>query len=111
MLLAKTIGKDVPWNRTSRISRTEFYFSFSKGSLPNDITTVKCEGETKTSLIELLLVLNMLNSKSEAKRMIENKGVRVNGEKVEDIHFHLTISDGLIIQVGKRKFVQIQLHR
>ncbi|MGG7620465.1 hypothetical protein [Bacillus coreaensis] len=43
--------------------------------------------------------------------MIENKGVRVNGEKVEDIHFHLTISEGLIIQVGKRKFIQIQLNK
>ncbi len=79
--------------------------------MPNDIPNVIWEVETKTSLIELLLALNMLDSKSEARRMIENKCVRVNGEKVEDIHFHLTLSDGLIIQVGKRKFVQIQLNK
>ncbi|MGI8386015.1 tyrosine--tRNA ligase [Robertmurraya sp. P23] len=111
MLLAKTIVRMYHGIEQAELAEQNFISVFQKGSMPNDIPTVKWEGETKTSLIGLLLALKMLNSKSEARRMIENKGVRVNGEKVEDIHSHLTITDGLIIQVGKRKFVQLQLNK
>ncbi|WP_066051525.1 tyrosine--tRNA ligase [Robertmurraya korlensis] len=111
MLLAKTIVRMYHGIEQAELAEQNFISVFQKGAMPNDIPTVKWEGETKTSLIELLLALNLLDSKSEARRMIENKGIRLNGEKVEDIHLHLTITDGLIIQVGKRKFIQLQLNR
>jgi tyrosyl-tRNA synthetase len=40
--------------------------------------------------------------------MIENRGVKINGNKVEDTKLQVSITDGLIIQVGKRKFVKIK---
>lgn len=111
MLLAKTMVRMYHGIEQAELAEQNFISVFQKGLMPNDIPTVKWEGETKISLIELLLAIKMLNSKSEARRMIENNGIKVNGEKIQDIHFHLTISDGLIIQVGKRKFIQIQLNK
>ncbi len=52
--------------------------------------------------------LKLLSSKSEARRMIENRGVKINGVKATDTKLEVTISNGLILQVGKRKFVEIK---
>jgi tyrosyl-tRNA synthetase len=111
MLLAKTIVRMYHGIEQAELAEQNFISVFQKGAMPNDIPTVNWKGETEISLIELLLTLNMLDSKSEARRMIENKGVRLNGEKAEDIHLHLTVTDGLVIQVGKRKFVQLQINK
>ncbi len=40
--------------------------------------------------------------------MTQNGGIRINGEKVKDIHDAVHVTDGLIIQVGKRKFIKLQ---
>lgn len=58
--------------------------------------------------IGLLVEWRLLSSKSEARRMIENRGVKINGNKVEDTRLQVPITDELIIQVGKRKFVKIK---
>lgn len=109
MLLAKTIVRMYHGIEQAELAEQNFIAVFQKGSMPNVIPTVRWDGESEIALIDLLLRLNMLQSKSEARRMIENKGVRVNGEKVEEIQLKLNIEDGLIIQVGKRKFMKIQL--
>jgi tyrosyl-tRNA synthetase len=49
----------------------------------------------------------MLSSKGEARRMIQNGGVKINEEKVEDVQLQVEINDDLILQVGKRKFMKI----
>jgi tyrosyl-tRNA synthetase len=41
--------------------------------------------------------------------MIDNRGIRLNGEKVEDIELQISITNNLIVQVGKRKFLKIKL--
>lgn len=41
--------------------------------------------------------------------MIDNRGVKLNGSKVEDAQLQVTITDELIVQVGKRKFVKIKM--
>lgn len=107
MLLAKTIVRMYHGIEQAESAEKDFIDVFQKGSMPSEIPTIRWDGESKISLIDLLLRLNMVQSKSEARRMIENKGVRVNGEKVEETHLTLTITDGLVIQVGKRKFLQI----
>jgi len=56
-----------------------------------------------------LVGLEMLSSKSEARRMIDNRGVKVNGKQVDNPKLTLIVTDGLIVQVGKRKFVKVKL--
>jgi len=53
--------------------------------------------------------LQLFQSKSEARRMIENRGVKMNGTTVEDPKGQCILTEGLIVQVGKRKFIKITL--
>ena len=55
-----------------------------------------------------LVRLNMVGSRGEAKRMIQQDGVRLNEEKVDDVQAKLTPDDlPAVLQVGKRKFVRL----
>ncbi|MGL1935977.1 MAG: tyrosine--tRNA ligase [Fibrobacterales bacterium] len=60
-------------------------------------------------LLELLLEIKAFTSKGEARRMIQNGGVKFNGEKVTDPGSTVVMVEGmaLVIQVGKRKFFKV----
>ena len=59
---------------------------------------------------KLLFVMTenkMVDSNGEARRMIAQGGVRINKEKVEDIHITLEAGEEIVIKVGKRKFLRV----
>ncbi|MFC4322574.1 tyrosine--tRNA ligase [Litchfieldia salsa] len=109
MLLGKTIVRMYHGQEEAEKAENHFVSVFQKGSIPEEMPEVQWQGDLDISLIDLLVHLNMLSSKSEARRMIENNGVKLNGNKVDDAQLHLVITDGLIVQVGKRKFAKITL--
>jgi tyrosyl-tRNA synthetase len=59
------------------------------------------------AVIEFLADTGLVKSKSEARRLIEQKGVKVDGQAIDDINARLEFSGAAIIQVGKRKFVRV----
>ncbi|HWK22583.1 MAG TPA: tyrosine--tRNA ligase [Ureibacillus sp.] len=108
MLLAKTIVRMYHGNDAAENAENQFVSVFQKGTMPEDIPVVIWEGNQEVSIIDLLVELKLLNSKSEARRMIGNRGVKLDGNKVEDSTLSITVKDGLIVQVGKRKFIKIK---
>ena len=54
-----------------------------------------------------MLSNNMVSSNSEAKRMIKQGAVKLNDEKVEDIHLQISPNKSTVLKVGKRKFLKI----
>ncbi|MCK0471301.1 tyrosine--tRNA ligase [Halalkalibacter sp. APA_J-10(15)] len=94
-------------NEAAQQAKEYFQTVFQKRSLPTDIPEVKWEGESPIWIVELLVELKMMPSKGEARRMIQNGGVKINEEKVSDVQLQVELEDGLVIQVGKRKFVKI----
>jgi tyrosyl-tRNA synthetase len=108
MLLGKTIVRMYHGEEAAEKAEQHFVSVFQQGSLPEEIPVVEWAGKTEASIIDLLVELQLVSSKSEARRMIENRGVQINGNKVEDIQLHVTITDGIILQVGKRKFVKLK---
>lgn len=88
-------------------ARTHFKTVFQQRALPTDIPERKWDGNETIWIVDLLVELGMLPSKSEARRMIQNGGVRINGEKVEDVQLQVEMKEDFIIQVGKRKFLKI----
>ena len=58
-------------------------------------------------LVSVMAANKMVDSNGEARRMISQGGVRINKEKVEDIHLILEPGEELVIKVGKRKFLRI----
>jgi len=60
-------------------------------------------------IVALLSALRLVPSNAEARRMIQQGGVRVDGEKVDDIDARIPLRDGMVVQVGKRKFAKVQV--
>ncbi|MCY7829080.1 tyrosine--tRNA ligase [Bacillus spizizenii] len=108
MLLAKTIVRMYHGAEAAETAEHSFKTVFQENSLPEDIPAVNWKGEKKMAIIDMLVKLELLSSKSEARRMIQNGGVRINGEKITDIHANAVIKENMIIQVGKRKFLKLQ---
>ncbi len=86
----------------------ERYKSVAKGAIPENIKEVKIE-EKEIAITELLLKVGFAGSKGEAKRMIQGKGVKLDGKVVEDITLIVKMTEPSIIQFGKNKFVKISL--
>ncbi len=57
----------------------------------------------------MLIAAGFVASKSEARRAIEQKGVKVDGVVVEKVEAMVTLSvDGVVVQKGKRNFVRVK---
>ncbi|PFA67671.1 tyrosine--tRNA ligase [Bacillus sp. AFS015802] len=111
ILLAKTMVRMYHGEEAARQAESQFKNVFQKGALPDEIPEIEWEGEEKISIVDLLVALNMQSSKSEARRMIQNGGIRINSEKVLDVQSVVEIKDGMIVQVGKRKFKKLILKK
>ncbi|MFC5735939.1 tyrosine--tRNA ligase [Cytobacillus gottheilii] len=111
MLLSKTIVRMYHGEEEAEKAENHFVSVFQKGILPDEIPEKEWSGDRKLSIVDLLLELQFFPSKSEARRMIGNRGVKVNGETVEDSGMQLEIIEGLIVQVGKRKMVKVKLKK
>lgn len=109
MLLGKTIVRMYHGIEAAEKAEKQFISIFQQGLIPNEMPVVKWKGNIETPVIDFLVDLDLFNSKGEARRMIENRGVKINGEKIDDTALRVSVSDGLVVQVGKRKFVKIEL--
>jgi len=108
MLLGRVLVSMYHGNAAAEQAETTFKTVFQQGILPETIPAIVWEGLLQQEIVNLLVELKLQSSKSEARRMIKNGGIRLNGEKVTDDKLLVTIEDGLIVQVGKRKFVELK---
>jgi tyrosyl-tRNA synthetase len=60
-----------------------------------------------TGLIDLVVKAGFAASTSEARRLVQQGGVRINDEQISDVKAVVTPADGMILKVGKRKFARI----
>jgi tyrosyl-tRNA synthetase len=88
----------------------DFESRFQRGVLPDDMPelTVACQ-DGVLSITHALKQANLVSSSSEALRMIEQGGVRLDGVKVDDKGLKLQAGTTIVAQVGKRKFARITL--
>ncbi|MBU0668374.1 tyrosine--tRNA ligase, partial [Patescibacteria group bacterium] len=59
------------------------------------------------NIVELLSLTGLASSNSDARRLIEGGGVKVDNKKVMDIGLELSLEKEKLIQVGKRKFLKV----
>ena len=84
----------------------EFNAMFRDRELPHDMPEVTV---SETAIVKALKQADLVPSTSEAARMIEQGGVKINGEKVSDKNLTLRRGETLVIQVGKRKFARVRV--
>ncbi len=92
-------------------AREEFERVFSKHELPEEIPDYDCKSyEGSVWIVRLLTDTKMASSNGEARRLIKGGGVSLDGEKVTDENLELTISDNVLLKVGKRRFLRLRLN-
>ncbi len=89
----------------------EFEARFQKGVLPDDMPEISVASTGgHIGIAALLKQANLVASTSEAMRMIEQGGVKLDGEKVGDKALQLKAGAVVVAQVGKRKFGRVTVN-
>jgi tyrosyl-tRNA synthetase len=70
-------------------------------------TSIELSGGPQRSLCALMTQVGMTKSNGEARRLIDQGGVKLNGEKVSNTNLELTTTGEYIVQIGKRRFARI----
>jgi tyrosyl-tRNA synthetase len=96
--------------RAAEQANEEFERRFRHGELPEDMPEVTLKApEDGLALPQLLKQAGLVPSVSEALRMIEQGGVKLDGERVDDRALRVARGRKLVAQVGKRRFARIVL--
>jgi tyrosyl-tRNA synthetase len=80
---------------------------FQRGKMPSEMEVFKISAAASPDLVSLLVRTALTSSKSEARRLIRQGGIRVNGEQVKDMDLRWQDPAELVLQVGKRKFARV----
>ena len=109
--LAREIVQLYHGHSASLIAEEEFEKVFKKKLYPEEIRELVLKKdnlkEGKIWITELIAMSNLVSSKSEARRLIKQGGVRINSEKVSDPNFDLTVEEGMILKIGKLNFIKL----
>lgn len=90
-------------------ARDGFIAQFSQGALPEQIPEVRLAAPAGLPLLKALKECGLVASTSEAGRMIEQKAVRVDQQRVEDRGLVLAAGGQYLLQVGSRRFCRLSL--
>ena len=71
--------------------------------VPSDLLT-----DGKVWVVTLLSSAGLVTSNAEARRMLQQNAVTIDGEKITDVNLQIEPVDGAVIQVGKRRFIKIK---
>ena len=106
--LAKAIIGDLHSEQAADKAEEEFNRRFVKKEMPDEIEE-KTVSAGRHALAELLVDAGLAASRKEAKRLIEQGGVKINGEKASAAAAEVDVSgDGVLLQVGKLKFMKVK---
>jgi len=114
VLLAKTIVTTFYDAATADHEEQLWQQVMVEGGLRDDIATVRvarseCEADGTIWLPKLLKLLDMASSTSEGRRLVQGGGVLVDQQRVDDPKATVTPTEGMLVQVGKRRAARIAL--
>jgi tyrosyl-tRNA synthetase len=111
--LAHEIVKEYHNEEDAVKARKEFESVFSKGNLPEDIPVIEISKsdleDGELWIVKLVAATGLVDSNSQARRMIKQGAVSINDKKYEKINLDIKVEDEMIIQIGKRRFAKIKL--
>jgi tyrosyl-tRNA synthetase len=106
--LAWEIVRSLYSSKDADLARGKFEDLFQKHEVPQDIPEHKID--SAMPIVDVLVGSGIAKSKSDARRLIEGGGVKLDGKVIEDLELIVKpIKDGVLIQKGKRHFVRVIL--
>ena len=107
--LARSIAADFWGEREAEKAAEEFERVFKNKELPTEIEEIAVKS-AKTLLVDLLVDKNIFPSRGEAKRVIRQGGVYLDGQRIEDIQLNIDMKkqSESILKIGKKKFYRLR---
>jgi tyrosyl-tRNA synthetase len=112
--LASLIVGTYHGRQQARAAEEEFERVHKLRELPQDIPRIRftLAGDKNTIwIVTLLTKAGLAESSSQARRLIQQGGVRVNQQRVEDVGLELPLNQEYVLQVGRRKFARVRPER
>jgi tyrosyl-tRNA synthetase len=92
----------------AKAAREQFIAQFQHGLQPDEMPEIELNLAPEGLIITAVLKMSgLVESTSQAARLIQQGGVRIDGEKIEDKNIHFSSKKSVILQVGKRRFAKI----
>lgn len=112
--LAKEIVRWLFNQKEAEKAEEEFNKIFRERKTPTDIPEVEIKKGILNScgeieIIELLTKTGILPSKSECRRLITQKAIKIDGSAISDPYMKVKVKDGIILKIGKRRFFKIRV--
>lgn len=107
--LAKELITRFHSKQEAEAAEQDFIQRFSKNEIPEEMPEVKLNFANALGIGQVLKEAGLVATSSEGLRMVDQGGVKINGEKVSDRALKLELAKGeaIVIQVGKRKFAKV----
>ncbi len=105
MILAGEIVAIYHGERQSIVAEEAFRRVFQDRDLPEDMPTVQVK--RTFALVDVMVDTGLVESKSEARRLIRQRGVKLDEDLVEDVQVVISLEAPAILQVGKRRFIKL----
>ena len=107
MVLAQAITALYYGEQKAEVAKEAFISQFSKGELPADIPEKKLKPGTYV-LADLLVEYKLVVSKSEVRRLMDQKGIKINNSVAFESTVHIDGKSEILIQIGKRKYIKLK---
>jgi tyrosyl-tRNA synthetase len=107
--LARTLVSMYHSKEAAIEAEAEFDRIFISKEIPDDIPEYKFNKEiSEIGILDLLVEVKFAPTKAEARRLVIQGGVSIDGEKVQSISEVIKIKGEKILKVGKRKFIKLK---
>jgi len=108
ILLAEEIIERFHSKVDAENAKNTFLDRFQKGAKPKDIETFSISLDDDIAIGNLLKESGLVQSTSEAMRLVKQGAVKINDEKIDDPKLSIERNQELLVQVGKRRFLKIK---
>jgi len=108
LALARTIVAMYHGDEAAASAQEEFIKVFSRKDVPDEMPEVVV-GQSEIWIIDLIRKAGFASSNSEARRLVIQGGVSIDGEPVRDPSVQVTIHNDAVLKVGKRRFAKLRV--
>lgn len=110
--LARTLVSLYWSDKDARQAEEEFDRIFVQKEIPDTIDEFVINStEPAMNVIQILTDTKLASSKSDARRLVEQGGVSINGNRITDANQMIPLSSSFILKVGKRRFLKIVIEK
>lgn len=105
--LARTIVTMYHNQEAAETAQQEFDNIFINKGLPDEIEEFIVGNNKEINILDLIVLVNFAPSKGEARRLVQQGGVSIDGDKISDVQQVVSVISGMVLKVGKRKFIKL----